>query len=297
MMLVLKRPAARVLPTIGLCLLTFAFAAFDPIDLLHMGNGSAAAQTTNPAEKDAFDDAKALGTVEAWDAFLSNYPSGFHADLARAYVKKLAEQPAAPAAAPTPPPQAQGHIDTDFPIAAGSWGGIVRDGPGQSYKKLDSLEEGEPVSLMGVTQELDNGFPWFRIWYGGKDRNKQGHMWGGILCAVGTARADVFQMCPAKSSAAKTAPTCATRGNDSENMICANEKLSGLDTELNEQFNMRVSNITSEANGGTQADVAVFRNEQRAWLRQRNACGGDTGCLTQQYNARLKTLRELNQPE
>ena len=33
------------------------------------------------AEKEAFNSAKELGTVEAWEAFLSNYPSGFHADL------------------------------------------------------------------------------------------------------------------------------------------------------------------------------------------------------------------------
>jgi hypothetical protein len=42
-------------------------------------------------ESRAFEAAKELGTVEAWDAFLSNYPKGFHADLARAYVKKLGE--------------------------------------------------------------------------------------------------------------------------------------------------------------------------------------------------------------
>jgi hypothetical protein len=43
------------------------------------------------AEKDAFNNAKELGTIEAWEAFLTNYPSGFHADLARAYIKKLGE--------------------------------------------------------------------------------------------------------------------------------------------------------------------------------------------------------------
>lgn len=45
------------------------------------------------AEKEAFESAKELGTVEAWDAFLANYPTGFRADLARAYVKKLADKP------------------------------------------------------------------------------------------------------------------------------------------------------------------------------------------------------------
>ena len=41
------------------------------------------------AEKDAFNSAKELGTIEAWEAFISNYPTGFRADLARAYMKTL----------------------------------------------------------------------------------------------------------------------------------------------------------------------------------------------------------------
>ncbi|MFA5951372.1 MAG: hypothetical protein WC807_13925 [Hyphomicrobium sp.] len=61
-----------------------------------------AATTDNSAEKQAFEAAKELGTVDAWDAFLANYPTGFHADLARAYVKKLAgAAPASAAGAPS----------------------------------------------------------------------------------------------------------------------------------------------------------------------------------------------------
>ncbi len=58
---------------------------------------SAAAGGGGDAEKEAFDSAKELGTVEAWEAFIANYPSGFRADLARAYIKKLgsANEPAA----------------------------------------------------------------------------------------------------------------------------------------------------------------------------------------------------------
>jgi len=59
---------------------------------------SAAAGSGGDAEKEAFDSAKELGTVEAWEAFISNYPSGFRADLARAYMKKLG--PSAPDVAP-----------------------------------------------------------------------------------------------------------------------------------------------------------------------------------------------------
>ena len=44
---------------------------------------AAYAETPDAVETQAFEDAKALGTVEAWDAFLAHYPTGFHADLAR----------------------------------------------------------------------------------------------------------------------------------------------------------------------------------------------------------------------
>jgi hypothetical protein len=50
---------------------------------------SAATSEGGDAEKDAFESAKELGTVEAWQAFIANYPSGFRADLAKAYIKKL----------------------------------------------------------------------------------------------------------------------------------------------------------------------------------------------------------------
>ena len=281
------------------CLAAFAVPALDPIHLRYLGGSSALAGDAS-VEKEAFEATKELGTVEAWDAFLSNYPKGFHADLARAYVKKLAGQPAANT--PRPGEADAVPVNNDFPVAAGTWGGIVRSGPGQSYKKQTSLAEGEPVSLMGVAPELDNGYPWFKIWYG-PTNDTTGYMWGGILCAKGVARPDVYQMCPAgaKQAAAKASGkasgSCETRGNEAENTVCGNSDLLALDAELNLQFNVRVSNITSAANGGTEADVAKFRDEQRDWLRQRNACGGDAACLASQYNARLKVLRELNQPE
>ena len=47
------------------------------------------AQAAEVSSKEAFEAAKELGTAEAWNAFLESYPSGFHADLARAYLKKL----------------------------------------------------------------------------------------------------------------------------------------------------------------------------------------------------------------
>ncbi len=79
---------------VGVCLAGFAAMPSFTFPL----TATAQAQPAD-AEKQAFESAKELGTVEAWDAFLANYPTGFHADLARAYVKKLAG-----AATPTPAP-------------------------------------------------------------------------------------------------------------------------------------------------------------------------------------------------
>ena len=59
----------------------------------------ALAEEPGSAETEAFNAAKALGSVEAWDAFLSHYPTGFHADLARAYLKQLSAK-APPASVP-----------------------------------------------------------------------------------------------------------------------------------------------------------------------------------------------------
>ena len=81
----------------GICLAGFAAV---PKIILPLA-GTALAQPVD-AEKQAFEAAKDLGIVEAWDAFLANYPTGFHADLARAYVKKLAGATPPPGPAPAP---------------------------------------------------------------------------------------------------------------------------------------------------------------------------------------------------
>ena len=51
-------------------------------------------------QKDAFEAVRELGTVEAWETFLTRYPSGFYADLARAYLIKLGRSGALPESQP-----------------------------------------------------------------------------------------------------------------------------------------------------------------------------------------------------
>jgi hypothetical protein len=170
----MDRLSLKLVLGMGVLAVCLLFPAFGP------DNGPALAETSGTSEKEAFQAAKELGTADAWNAFLASYSTGFHADLARAYLKKLGAEPQA--AAPN-----------DFPVVAGSWGGIVRDGPGQSYRKVDSLDEGQEVTLMARTDVMENGFPWFKIAYG---KDEKGYQWGGILCSAGAERPDLFKTCP-----------------------------------------------------------------------------------------------------
>ncbi|QGM97790.1 hypothetical protein [Methylocystis parvus] len=51
--------------------------------------------------REAFGIAKELGTAEAWEAYLKRFPNGFHADVARGYLKKLGRE-----------------VEADAPVAA-----------------------------------------------------------------------------------------------------------------------------------------------------------------------------------
>lgn len=74
------------------------------------GDSVPAAATATPIEpansgeiKAAFESAKELGTTEAWNAFLGAYATGFYADLARAYLKKVEAPQAGDVPSPGPP--------------------------------------------------------------------------------------------------------------------------------------------------------------------------------------------------
>ncbi len=80
-----------------------------PALMVFAGDAAAGPKDDNSADGEAaFNSTKELGTAEAWNAFLANYPTGFHADLARAYLKKLT---AGPAAASTAPQAAGGNAE------------------------------------------------------------------------------------------------------------------------------------------------------------------------------------------
>ena len=86
--LVMLLVAAPVAPSIDARLL----GSFDKPATSLWRHNSALAQAADVSAKEAFEAAKELGTVEAWEAFLKSFPTGFYADLARAYLKKLSER-------------------------------------------------------------------------------------------------------------------------------------------------------------------------------------------------------------
>ncbi|MDR3100549.1 MAG: lysozyme inhibitor LprI family protein [Paraburkholderia sp.] len=72
---------------------------------------------------------------------------------------------------------------------------------------------------------------------------------------------------------------CGKAASATEKRICASPRLSSLDTQLTALYQKRAAG----------ADAAAWRDDQRAWLRERNQCG-DTACLARVYGERLVVL-------
>ena len=88
----------------------------------------------------------------------------------------------------------EGHnAGITYPRKAKSWGGIMRSGPGTKFDKLDSIKQGEWVTLLEPTTVQSNSFPWFKIKY----RGRTGYQWGGIICSVGEQVPGTFNKCKA----------------------------------------------------------------------------------------------------
>lgn len=122
-------------------------------------------------------------------AFMHEYPNGeawmeaFFASAEQCNNQDYGSNEPPPGNEPNPPPAG---------IPAGSWGGIVRDGPGQNYRRLASLEQGERVTLLENTGVYSNGFPWWLIEFWG---GRQGYQWGGILCSLNAPLEGIYETC------------------------------------------------------------------------------------------------------
>jgi len=77
---------------------------------------------------------------------------------------------------------------------------------------------------------------------------------------------------------------CARAGTATEKAICSDVALARLDRGLTDSYIMALS--WADAPG-----KAAIRDAQRTWIAERDACGADIGCLTAQYQARIRVLQ------
>jgi uncharacterized protein YecT (DUF1311 family) len=73
---------------------------------------------------------------------------------------------------------------------------------------------------------------------------------------------------------------CAKAATNIEKMICADEGLSALDSQLATVYKRSIY---------AAIDKGAFKQEQLSWLKTRNACK-DVACLSQSYQSRIATL-------
>lgn len=111
-------------------------------------SASAFAQDADPSAKEAFEAAKELGTIEAWKAFLARYPSGFYAELARAYQKKIAGG-AGPASGPGAPPTAPTDAATSAPAPKTGAGAPASPAAAPSGSGVPPTDPAKPAVARG----------------------------------------------------------------------------------------------------------------------------------------------------
>lgn len=95
---------------VAFCLAAVSYLVPIPAEAQSGGNKPAGQESSSGgvSEKEAFEAAKELNTIESWEAFLNNFSSGFRADLARAYLKRLTQEMGAgdtPKSQPSAPAQ------------------------------------------------------------------------------------------------------------------------------------------------------------------------------------------------
>ena len=71
-----------------------------------------------------------------------------------------------------------------------------------------------------------------------------------------------------------------------EKAICANRSLNDKDVEMATKYQF-LKGLFAMGRSGDMAD------SQQAWLKQRQACGGNVQCLTQRYQQRIAELNKI----
>jgi uncharacterized protein YecT (DUF1311 family) len=79
---------------------------------------------------------------------------------------------------------------------------------------------------------------------------------------------------------------CSSIQTAAEAAICQSSELALLDNQLSALYGVAKSRLNSSY-------FRIVRNQQRAWLKQRNACGMDSICIKDLYVSRINQLASL----
>ncbi|MFZ1984220.1 MAG: hypothetical protein WAU91_07385 [Desulfatitalea sp.] len=93
---------------------------------------------------------------------------------------------------------------------------------------------------------------------------------------------------------------CAKARTPVEKTICGSVELSLLDNYESEWYTQTISNLVSRAWGCRDKRyldaIKPIKNEQKAWLKQRDACGADPQCLKSSMDTRIDAMTAIKLP-
>jgi uncharacterized protein len=95
-------------------------------------------------------------------------------------------------------------------------------------------------------------------------------------------------MCaPCAASASEYAPlNCAQAKSATEKTICSNYALGQLEARMATLYGIATSLVAMGRRG-------AIKDEQREWLKKREACGARVACLTDIYDTRIRALNDV----
>ena len=79
---------------------------------------------------------------------------------------------------------------------------------------------------------------------------------------------------------------CGKAASADETAICANRDLDDADVEMATRYSMLLQLLPMGGAGS-------LRDDQKAWLGWRRACGGDVACLRNAYSDRIAALKSV----
>lgn len=105
---------------------------------------------------------------------------------------------------------------------------------------------------------------------------------GRVLAIAALVFAGTIPIMPASAASFP----CDKAQKPDEAAICADLSLNDRDVEMATRFEILRSILPMGGN-------AKLREDQEDWLKERQTCGGDRGCLREAYDARLNILRAM----